>query len=105
MGKVTTKPTPAEPPCPPSIQPPGELLTAREVIAYLRLDAQDGNAGERLRNLVRRHRLPVIRRGRLQLFRKSAVDAWLDAGQRGLRTKHPARLPSPTKARQGVKAK
>jgi hypothetical protein len=70
-----------------------DLLTAADAIAYLRLDADGRDAGERLRNLVRRQGLPMIRRGRLQLFRRAAVDAWLDGGQRnGRRTKHPARL-------------
>jgi excisionase family DNA binding protein len=59
------------------------LMTAAETIAFLRLDAGGGNANERLRNLIRRNRLPVIRRGRLKLFRREAVDAWLAAGERG----------------------
>jgi excisionase family DNA binding protein len=53
------------------------LLTAEELIAYLRLDTE-GNPAERLRNLIRRQGLPVIRRGQLLRFRKSAVDQWLD---------------------------
>jgi excisionase family DNA binding protein len=69
-------------------QPLPELLTAAETIGYLRLDTDDRDPAERLRNLVRRQRLPCIRRGRLFLFRKSAVDAWLD----GARTRNPARL-------------
>lgn len=55
------------------------LLTPAEVIGYLRLDTDGRDPAERLRNLIRRHGLPTIKRGRLQLFRRSAVDAWLDA--------------------------
>lgn len=69
-----------------------ELLTPPEAIAYLRLDAESGDAGERLRNLVRRQGLPCIKRGRLRLFRRAAVDAWLEAGQRGVRILNPTRL-------------
>jgi hypothetical protein len=65
-----------------------DLLTAAETIRYLRLDTDNRDPAERLRNLVRRQRLPCIRRGRLLLFRKSAIDAWLD----GTRTRNPARL-------------
>ena len=53
-------------------------LTPEEAITYLRLDADKRNPVERLRNLIRRQGLPVIRRGRLQLFRKTAIDDWLD---------------------------
>lgn len=74
----------------PSVQPDGPpLLTATETIAYLRLDADERDPAERLRNLIRRQRLPCIRRGRLLLFRRAAVDAWLDTGGR---TVSPARL-------------
>ena len=58
------------------------LMTAEEVIVYLRLDSDKRNPGERLRNLIRRQRLPVIRRGRLMLFRRSAIDTWLDGTKR-----------------------
>lgn len=51
------------------------LLTSKEVADYLRVDA------EQLRNLIRRHGLPVIKRGRLLRFRKSAIDKWLAAGE------------------------
>lgn len=69
------------------------LMTEPETISYLRLDIDDRKPGDRLRNLIRRQGLPVIRRGRLRLFRKTAVDSWLDAsrvvtmdgGRRGLR--------------------
>lgn len=57
-----------------------DLLTPDELIAYLRLDAGGGDPHERLRNLIRRHRLPVLRIGRLQRFRRGAVDAWLECG-------------------------
>ena len=60
-----------------------DLLTVPEVISYLRLDTDGRNSIERLRNLIRRHSLPVIRRGKLRLFRRVAIDVWLDAGQRG----------------------
>jgi hypothetical protein len=64
-----------------------ELPTADETIRYLRLDSDHRDPAERLRNLVRRQRLPMIRRGRLQLFRRSAIDVCLDGGK----TKNPAR--------------
>jgi hypothetical protein len=77
-------------------RPPSSLLTCAEAIAYLRLDAKSGDADERLRNLIRRHGLPVIRvAGGLQLFRLAAIDSWLESKQRqrvGHRTLHPARL-------------
>jgi excisionase family DNA binding protein len=66
--------------CLASVAPPdaaGALMTASEAIAYLRLDVDDRNPAERLRNLVRRQRLPCVRRGRLILFSRTAVDAWL----------------------------
>jgi hypothetical protein len=69
-----------------------ELLTPADVIAYLRLDADGRDPGERLRNLVRRQGLPMIRRGRLQLFRRSAIDAWLDGERDGRKIKAPARM-------------
>jgi hypothetical protein len=74
-----------------------ELLTAQETIRYLRLDADERDPVERLRTLIRRQRLPVIRRGRLQLFRRSAIDDWLAAGARGFKMPSPARLPSITR--------
>lgn len=78
------------------------LLTVAEVIGYLRLDVDGGDAAERLRNLVRRHGLPIIRRGRRQWFRRDAVDAWLEAGQRGGRMCRPARMAAVPKALQRV---
>ncbi len=61
------------------------LLTPDEAICYLRLDSDKRQAKERLRNLIRRQGLPVIRRGRLQLFRRAAIDDWLDGNQHGRR--------------------
>jgi excisionase family DNA binding protein len=46
-------------------------LTAREAIAYLRLESQSA-----LYRLVREHRLPFCRRGRLYLFDRRELDAW-----------------------------
>lgn len=54
------------------------LMVEGELISYLRLDADNRNSRDRVRNLIRRQGLPVIRRGRLQLFRKTAIDTWLD---------------------------
>jgi len=68
-------------------------LTADECVAYLRLDAGGGeNPRERLRNLVRRQGLPVLKRGRLQLFSREAVDAWLRGERFGNKRTQPARL-------------
>jgi len=46
-------------------------LTAAEAIAYLRLNSQSA-----LYRLVREHRLPFCRRGRLYLFDTRELDAW-----------------------------
>lgn len=46
-------------------------LTAAEAIAYLRLGSQSA-----LYRLVREHRLPFCRRGRLYLFDTRELDAW-----------------------------
>jgi hypothetical protein len=54
-----------------------ELLTDADAIKYLRLDVDQRNPAERLRNLVRRQGLPIIKKGKLRLFRRSSVDAWL----------------------------
>ena len=62
-----------------------DLLTADEAIRYLRLDGDGRKPKERLRNLIRRQGLPEIRRGRLQLFRRSAIDKWLDGDPRANR--------------------
>jgi hypothetical protein len=55
-----------------------ELMTAAETIAYLRLDTDERDPVERLRSLTRYQRLPRLRRGRLVLYRRSEVDAWLE---------------------------
>ncbi len=47
-------------------------LTAREAMAYLKLESQSA-----LYRLVNQHRLPACRRGRLYLFDRREVDAWL----------------------------
>jgi excisionase family DNA binding protein len=47
-------------------------LTAREAIAYLKLGSESA-----LYRLVREHRLPFCRRGRLYLFDTREVDAWV----------------------------
>jgi len=54
------------------------LLTEDEVIRYLRLDQDSRDPQERLRNLIRRQGLPRIRKGRLTLFSRSAVNSWLE---------------------------
>ena len=62
---------------------PPEVLTQEDLIRYLRLDVDDRDPVERVRNLIRYQGLPVARRGRLLLFRKAAIDAWLDVPPRG----------------------
>jgi hypothetical protein len=57
---------------------PPAMMTADETITYLRLADDDRDPAERLRNLVRRQGLPLVKRGKLRLFRRAAVDAWLD---------------------------
>jgi len=47
-------------------------LTAREAIAYLRCGSQSA-----LYRLIREQRLPFCRRGRLYLFDRRELDAWL----------------------------
>ena len=47
-------------------------LTAAEAIAYLKLGSSSA-----LYRLVREHRLPCCRRGRLYLFDTREIDAWL----------------------------
>jgi hypothetical protein len=61
---------------------PPEMLTQEDLIRYLRLDVDDRDPVERVRNLIRYQGLPVTRRGRLLLFRKTAVDQWLDVSPR-----------------------
>lgn len=75
-----------------------ELLTRDELIAYLKLDSEGGDVAERVRNLIRRHGLPVLRRGRLQRFRRSHVDAWLAGerfGKKRVRSAGPAKASVP----------
>lgn len=67
-----------------STTPAPELMTEAETIGFLRLDVDCRDPKERLRNLVRRQGLPIIKRGRLHLFRRSDVDAWLN-GERTAR--------------------
>jgi hypothetical protein len=62
---------------------PPELMTQEDLIRYLRLDVDERDPVERVRNLIRYQGLPVIRRGRLLLFRKAAIDEWLDVPARG----------------------
>jgi excisionase family DNA binding protein len=47
-------------------------LTAREAMRYLKLNSQNA-----LYRLVKEHRLPTCRRGRLYLFDRRELDAWL----------------------------
>ena len=51
---------------------PTPYLTAREAMDYLKLHSQDA-----LYRLVKHHRLPFCRRGRLYLFDVRELDAWL----------------------------
>jgi len=61
---------------------PPEMMTQEDLIRYLRLDVDERNPVERVRNLIRYQGLPVTRRGRLLLFRKTAIDEWLDVPPR-----------------------
>jgi hypothetical protein len=61
---------------------PPEMLTQEDLIRYLRLDVDERDPVERVRNLIRYQGLPVTRRGRLLLFRKTAVDQWLEVPPR-----------------------
>ncbi len=64
-----------------------DLMTRDEQIVYLRLDAdRAGRPMDKLRSLSRRHGLPRVKRGRLQLFSRSAVDAWLSSTDRTVKT-------------------
>lgn len=74
-----------------------ELLTAEEVITYLRLDTGRGNPAERLRSLIRRQQLPVLKRGHVIRFRRSEIDAWL-AGERIVRRQ---RMSDPARQQSG----
>lgn len=61
---------------------PPEMMTQEDLIRYLRLDVDERDPVERMRNLIRHQALPVTRRGRLLLFRKTAVDSWLEVPAR-----------------------
>jgi hypothetical protein len=61
---------------------PPEMMTQEDLVRYLRLDVDERNPLDRVRNLIRHQGLPVTRRGRLLLFRKTAVDKWLDVPPR-----------------------
>lgn len=62
----------------PAVDTQPTMLTEAETIEYLRLNVDERDPAERLRNLVRRQRLPCVKRGRLTLFRRTAIDAWLN---------------------------
>lgn len=47
-------------------------ITAAEAIAYLRLGSESS-----LYRLIREHRMPACRRGRLYLFDTRELDAWV----------------------------
>lgn len=49
------------------------LLTRRDVMEYLRVSPGT------LDKLVKKHELPCIKLERKVLFRKSAIDAWLES--------------------------
>lgn len=49
----------------------GSYLTAREVMAYLKLGSQSA-----LYRLIREHRMPFSRIGRLYRFERAELDAW-----------------------------
>lgn len=78
-----------------------ELLTAEEVITYLRLDTKGGDPMERLRSLIRRQQLPRLGRGHVIRFRRSEIDAWL-AGERIVRRQ---RIHSPARLGSGIGVK
>jgi excisionase family DNA binding protein len=68
--KTHPKPNASLQPAPPIVHSP--YLNAREAIAYLRLPSETA-----LYRLIREHRMPTCRRGRLYLFDKRELDAWL----------------------------
>jgi hypothetical protein len=76
---------------------PPEMMTQEDLIRYLRLDVDDRDPVERVRNLVRYQGLPVTRRGRLLLFRKTAVDEWLDVPARRKYARSRSERGAPTK--------
>lgn len=53
-------------------QPRSPYLTAAEAIVYLRLGSKQA-----LYRLIQQHALPVCRRGRLYLFDRREIDAWV----------------------------
>ena len=50
---------------------PSPYLTAREVMAYLKLQSRSA-----LQHLIVNHQLPYCRRGRVLLFDVREIDAW-----------------------------
>ena len=66
----------------------GDYMSDDEVIDFLRLGGRR-NPKEALRNLIRRHGLPVIKRGGFQWFHRPAVEAWLLEAQRSRGRKTP----------------
>ncbi len=57
------------------------LMNDEDLIRYLRLNNRP-NPPEAVRNLIRRHKLPDLKRGHLRLFRRTDVDAWLASSDR-----------------------
>jgi putative molybdopterin biosynthesis protein len=53
--------------------PPDELLTPEELAAYTKLAAGS------IRNMVSRRAIPFVKVGRLTRFRRSEIDAWMEA--------------------------
>ena len=66
MTKMTEKPQPRQ------IESP--YLTSKEVVAYLRLGSLRA-----LTRLIRDHRLPYGRRGRVRLFNIRKLDLWVES--------------------------
>lgn len=77
---------PARLDAPPTAEPP-DLMTVGETIVYLRLDVDGRDAHERLRSLVRYQGLPRLKRGRLILYRRADIDAWLSGETSGRRSR------------------
>lgn len=64
-----------------------DLMTLDELARFLRLDSdRPGKPANKVRSLVRRHALPVIRRGRLQLYSRSAILEWLNPDRTAAKT-------------------
>jgi excisionase family DNA binding protein len=51
---------------------PTPYMTVREAMSYLKVESQST-----LYRLIREHRLPFCRRGRLYMFHRDELDAWL----------------------------